>query len=163
MALKKCRECKAEISTDAKLCPRCGAKSPTGTSLRTWIFAGLFAVILYSCMSTSRDVDRRIAERSAAAPPPVASVNSQCARKDSAEKVMSLMSTMGNIDVRSDVVRFTWGAGVAVQNRENLKRLVTSFGDADACLNGVAREIQFYRSGKLEATLSPDKGLVLVN
>lgn len=32
MALKPCRECKKEISTDANPCPHCGKKSPHGTS-----------------------------------------------------------------------------------------------------------------------------------
>lgn len=29
MALKKCKECKKEISTQAKRCPHCGAKAKT--------------------------------------------------------------------------------------------------------------------------------------
>ena len=32
MALKPCRECKAEISTEAKTCPKCGAPNPTGSN-----------------------------------------------------------------------------------------------------------------------------------
>jgi RNA polymerase subunit RPABC4/transcription elongation factor Spt4 len=30
MALKKCKECGKEISTEAKVCPNCGKKNPTG-------------------------------------------------------------------------------------------------------------------------------------
>jgi len=30
MALKKCKECGREISTEAKVCPHCGKKHPTG-------------------------------------------------------------------------------------------------------------------------------------
>src|SRR5689334_16362869 len=30
MALKPCRECGREISTEAKSCPHCGKKAPTG-------------------------------------------------------------------------------------------------------------------------------------
>ena len=29
MALKPCRECKKEVSTEAEMCPRCGAQRPT--------------------------------------------------------------------------------------------------------------------------------------
>lgn len=29
MSLKPCRECKAEVSTEASSCPKCGAKNPT--------------------------------------------------------------------------------------------------------------------------------------
>jgi hypothetical protein len=31
MALKPCRECKKEVSTQAKTCPNCGVKNPSGT------------------------------------------------------------------------------------------------------------------------------------
>ncbi len=34
MALKPCKECKKEISTDAKTCPQCGASNSTGSSAR---------------------------------------------------------------------------------------------------------------------------------
>lgn len=32
MALKPCKECKKEVSTDAKTCPSCGVKDPTTTA-----------------------------------------------------------------------------------------------------------------------------------
>lgn len=33
MALKPCKECKKEISTEAKTCPHCGKKNPTASGL----------------------------------------------------------------------------------------------------------------------------------
>jgi len=35
MALKPCRECGAQVSTEAEVCPHCGVRSPTATSTAT--------------------------------------------------------------------------------------------------------------------------------
>ena len=50
MALKPCRACKKEVSTDARTCPNCGAKWPTrktGQSFMAdvWGFGALCVVI----------------------------------------------------------------------------------------------------------------------
>lgn len=37
MALVKCKECGSEVSTQAKACPKCGAKPPKKTSIVTWM------------------------------------------------------------------------------------------------------------------------------
>lgn len=44
MALKKCRECGGQVSTDAKTCPHCGATDPLGTTRQATI--GCLTVIL---------------------------------------------------------------------------------------------------------------------
>lgn len=44
MALTKCHECKAEISSEAIACPKCGAKPPKETSRFTLAVGGLFAI-----------------------------------------------------------------------------------------------------------------------
>lgn len=47
MALIACHECKQQISDEAKICPSCGAKPLTKTSLTTWVIGGvLMAAIL---------------------------------------------------------------------------------------------------------------------
>ncbi|MGV6397002.1 zinc ribbon domain-containing protein [Pseudomonas caspiana] len=52
MAVVKCKECGAQVSTKAKACPSCGAKPPKKTSALVWILAALFAFIfLKSCYS----------------------------------------------------------------------------------------------------------------
>lgn len=48
MALVKCKECGAEISSKAKTCPKCGAMVPKKTSLVTWLFLFLIIVIIIS-------------------------------------------------------------------------------------------------------------------
>jgi len=39
MALTHCKECRAEMSTSAAACPKCGAKPPKRTSVLTWVVA----------------------------------------------------------------------------------------------------------------------------
>jgi hypothetical protein len=42
MALVECKECKTQISSEAKACPKCGAAPPKPTSRLTILIAGLF-------------------------------------------------------------------------------------------------------------------------
>lgn len=46
MAMKDCRECKKEVSTEAKTCPHCGVKNPTqkqtSTGMKILIGFGIF-------------------------------------------------------------------------------------------------------------------------
>lgn len=54
MALVKCHECKNEVSSDAKNCPKCGATVRKPTSLFVKILAILFCIgFLLSLFSTS--------------------------------------------------------------------------------------------------------------
>lgn len=46
MALKPCRECKKDVSTDAKTCPHCGKQAPHGGS-RIVLFGGGFLAFLF--------------------------------------------------------------------------------------------------------------------
>lgn len=55
MALTPCKECKAEISSEAKTCPRCGAKQPGGTSLLTLAFAIIVVAFVLKAALTSSD------------------------------------------------------------------------------------------------------------
>lgn len=44
MALISCKECGAQVSTQAKNCPACGAKVKKPTSKLTWIFLGILVL-----------------------------------------------------------------------------------------------------------------------
>jgi len=48
MALVKCKECGEEVSTQAKTCPKCGAKAPKKTSIFTWLVLIFIVFIVYS-------------------------------------------------------------------------------------------------------------------
>lgn len=47
MAIVKCKECGAEVSTKAKACPKCGAKPPKKTSLITWLALLTIVVVIW--------------------------------------------------------------------------------------------------------------------
>ncbi len=52
MALVKCKECGSEVSTKAKVCPKCGAKAPKKTSLLSWLVAGIMAVLMFNFITS---------------------------------------------------------------------------------------------------------------
>lgn len=67
MALKSCRECKKEVSTEAKTCPHCGATSPTkkpASTKDTMIGAVAIIAVVAIGIAVSGESD---AEKSAAA------------------------------------------------------------------------------------------------
>ncbi len=47
MALIKCKECGAEVSSKAKTCPKCGVKVEKKTSIVTWLVLGLVVYVAY--------------------------------------------------------------------------------------------------------------------
>lgn len=55
MALKACKECRKEISTDANPCPHCGKKSPHGTSPVVKLALGSLGFVLLLGMCGGRD------------------------------------------------------------------------------------------------------------
>ncbi len=67
MALVTCKECGGRVSTKAAACPSCGAAMPKRTKISTWIFGGVFALVVGSCVSGWGDArnasDRANAER----------------------------------------------------------------------------------------------------
>jgi|26BtaG_2_1085354.scaffolds.fasta_scaffold00066_30 RNA polymerase subunit RPABC4/transcription elongation factor Spt4 len=52
MALVKCKECGSEVSTKAKVCPKCGAKAPKKTSMFTWLVLVVILVSVYNVMTS---------------------------------------------------------------------------------------------------------------
>lgn len=53
MALVKCKECGSDVSTEAKACPKCGAKPPKKVGLLGWIAVLFVGVFVYQCTSQS--------------------------------------------------------------------------------------------------------------
>lgn len=69
MALLTCKDCKNQVSTDAKACPQCGAKVEKPHSIGQWIFIGLATAWIVSCVAKGESekelVARQQAEREA--------------------------------------------------------------------------------------------------
>jgi hypothetical protein len=53
MAIVSCKECNAEVSTEAKACPRCGASVPQRMGLGGWLIGGFFAFVVGSMVMGS--------------------------------------------------------------------------------------------------------------
>lgn len=53
MALIKCSECGNDVSTEAKTCPKCGAKVKKPTSTTTMVVGGIFAIGILSAIANS--------------------------------------------------------------------------------------------------------------
>lgn len=66
MALVKCKECGAQVSTKAQACPTCGAALPKRTSLLTWLIGGMFAVIVVGAIDMQNRTGPAHSEGSAA-------------------------------------------------------------------------------------------------
>lgn len=66
MAMTKCKECGADISTKAEACPKCGAKPPKRTAAFTWIVTVLMSILVAYC-TISDNLSSREREQAAAA------------------------------------------------------------------------------------------------
>jgi len=70
MALAKCKECGADISTEAKTCPKCGVSKPVKpgkkSSRGAFIVFGVFLVVLYIAMSPVKEMQKQDKEQEAA-------------------------------------------------------------------------------------------------
>ena len=69
MALMTCAECSGPVSSDAKACPKCGAKPPKRTTLFTKIVAGFFALfVVFAIFGNSGSKTEQPAQITAGAP-----------------------------------------------------------------------------------------------
>lgn len=71
MSLIKCHECGNEVSTEAKTCPKCGAKVKSQRSIGKMLALVFFGLIFLSVIMESTKTPEQIAaEQKAAAEPP---------------------------------------------------------------------------------------------
>ena len=70
MAMKECRECKKEVSTEAKVCPSCGVKNPTKKKSRTLgilLGLGIFIAVIAMLGEKGKSTTAQETTQSAAA------------------------------------------------------------------------------------------------
>jgi len=70
MAIAKCKECGAEVSTKAKQCPKCGAPVKKRTSIVTWLVAILLGVWVVGYFASGPSTDRAVPSSSKKEPTP---------------------------------------------------------------------------------------------
>ena len=82
--------------------------------------------------------------------------------KVAAQEVQRGLSEFAKWHIEDDHLAVHWV--YAIEKKPEAKRLqmVTAYADMDACLGGAAREIMFYRKGKLMGIASPITGVRII-
>jgi len=81
--------------------------------------------------------------------------------KEGARKVQTMLKDMATWYERDGRITFKWGNDWDHATPEERLGLIRAFADTDTCLAGKAREIKFYRKGKLVGEASPTWGIKL--
>ena len=81
--------------------------------------------------------------------------------KEAARKVQNNLKDMGTWYEKDGRISFKWGNDWDDLTPDERLNLITVFADSDACLSGKAREIKYYRKGKLVGEASPMWGIKL--
>lgn len=91
-----------------------------------------------------------------------ATKKSNCDREASL-KVQAMLKEMATWQEENGKITFIWGSDWDQGNPQQRLGLIKTFADSDACLTGRAREIKYYRNGKLVGEASPIKGVRLLD
>ncbi|GJL73279.1 MAG: hypothetical protein NMNS01_24780 [Nitrosomonas sp.] len=154
MSLIKCKECKNVVSNTAKVCPKCGAKVA-----RTPIGCGSAIGIIFLLLIIMASLESVFQSES---PTTVNQSHLEC-DSVAAIRIQSMLREMATWKEKNDVITFKWGPDWDETAPHDRIELVKTFSNSDACLTGRAREINFYRIGRLVAEASPTSGIRLVD
>ena len=80
-----------------------------------------------------------------------------------AQKVQGMLHEMATWYEKDGKITFKWGSDWDHAAPNQRLNLIRTFADSDACLSGSAREVNFYRMGKLVGKASPTSGIRLVD
>lgn len=92
---------------------------------------------------------------------PVAAIAAPC-NKTAAQDVQRGLSEFAKSHMEGDHLTVHWTYAIEKQPEAKRLQMVTAYADMDACLGGAAREIMFYRKGKLMGIASPSAGVRLI-
>lgn len=95
-------------------------------------------------------------------PVPVSMRRSQSCNKESAQEVQFGIREFAKWHIEGNHLAVHWTYAIEKQPEAKRLQMVTTYADMDACLGGAAREIMFYRKGKLMGIASPKTGLRLI-
>lgn len=96
-------------------------------------------------------------------PVPVSMRRPQSCNKMAAQDVQRGLGEFAKSHIEGDHLAVHWTFAIEKQPESKRLQMITTYADMDACLGGAAREIMFYRKGKLMGIASPTSGLRLVN
>lgn len=82
--------------------------------------------------------------------------------KVAAQDVQRSLSEFAKSHIEGDHLTVHWTFAIEKQPEAKRLQMITTYADMDACLGGAAREIMFYRKGKLMGIVSPTAGVRLV-
>jgi hypothetical protein len=83
--------------------------------------------------------------------------------QDAARNVQAMLRDMGTWQDTGGKLTFTWGSDWDHANSQQRLGLIKAFADSDACLTGKARQIKYYRKGRLVGDASPVTGVKLLD
>lgn len=95
-------------------------------------------------------------------PVPVSMRRSQSCNKVAAQDVQRGLSEFAKSHIEGDHLTVHWTYAIEKQPEAKRLKMITTYADMDACLGAAAREIMFYRKGKLMGIASPISGLKLI-
>lgn len=81
--------------------------------------------------------------------------------KVAAQDVQRGLSEFAKSHIEGDHLTVHWTYAIEKQPEAKRLKMITTYADMDACLGGAAREIMFYRKGKLMGTASLTNGIRL--
>jgi len=101
MALKKCRECGAEISSSANVCPRCGKKLKSGGCASAIMLIVALIVLVYAIASiTSNISEKKSQKESRAAIAEILSTDNDATAKNAAKIIETRFAKNDGINIR---------------------------------------------------------------
>ncbi|MGK5050740.1 hypothetical protein [Janthinobacterium sp. RB2P8] len=95
-------------------------------------------------------------------PVPVSMRRPQSCNKMAAQEVQLGIREFAKWHIEGDHLAVHWVYAIEKQPEAKRLQMVTTYANMDACLGGAAREIMFYRKGKLMGIASPSAGVQLL-
>lgn len=95
-------------------------------------------------------------------PTPVAQRDPTTCNKEAAQDVQFAIRKLAGWRMEGDHLTVHWTYAIEKQPEAKRLQMITVYADMDACLGGAAREIMFYRKGKLMGIASPAAGVRLL-
>jgi len=95
-------------------------------------------------------------------PVPVSLRRQQSCNKEAAQDVQFGIREFAKWHIEGDHLAVHWVYAIEKQPEAKRLQMVTTYADMDACLGGAAREIMFYRKGRLIGIASPASGVRLI-